>query len=82
VQQCRAAGVAPFVKQLGAVVVSEDRTAPFEAMSGKREDYRDFMAPNGQVWAWRAGLKDRRHGGDIEEFPASLQVREFPVVRR
>jgi protein gp37 len=44
VEQCRAAGRAPFVKQLGA----------------------------------RAGLRHRK-GGDIGEFPASLQVREFPT---
>jgi protein gp37 len=55
VKQCRAAGVAPFVKQLGAVPV-----LPFDASE---------MIPS---------FKDRK-GGDIDEWPADLRVREWPV---
>ncbi|CAN5361219.1 hypothetical protein BH09VER1_BH09VER1_53240 [soil metagenome] len=51
IRQCRQAGVAPFVKQLGA--------APFE---GDR----------------RLKLRDS-HGGDWNEWPADLRVREFPA---
>jgi len=50
IRQCRHAGVAPFVKQLGA--------APFD---GSR----------------RLPLRDS-HGGDWDEWPADLRVREFP----
>lgn len=62
VRQCREAGVAVFVKQLGAHVVSEGRS---ELQNGQR------------VWQWRAGLRDRK-GGDPAEWPEHLRVREFP----
>jgi len=48
VQQCRAAGVAPFVKQLGTKLAKKMK------------------------------LKDGK-GGDINEWPEELRVREFPV---
>jgi protein gp37 len=48
ISQCRRAGVACFVKQLGS------------------------------VWAKSAGAGHPK-GGDIEEWPAALQVREFPA---
>ncbi|MEO8207089.1 MAG: DUF5131 family protein [Chthoniobacterales bacterium] len=51
--QCRTAGVAPFVKQLGA--------APFE---GDRP----------------LNLRDS-HGGDWEEWPTDVRVREFPPFK-
>lgn len=53
VNQCRAAGVAVFVKQLGA--------RPYDGVQLR--------------------LRDRK-GGNIDEFPAELQVRQFPVQRR
>jgi protein gp37 len=80
VRQCQAASVPVFVKQLGAYVVSEERTAPVEMMSGPPEAYRHHRAPNGEVWAWRAGLKDRK-GGDPEEWPEELRVRQMPEAR-
>lgn len=52
VEQCKSAGVACFVKQLGA--------KPFMGV-------KDF----GPV------IRDRK-GGDIEEFPVDLRVRQFP----
>lgn len=72
VAQCREAGVAPFVKQLGAVVVSEERAVEDPA------EQREFGLSS--KWAWRAGLRDS-HGGDPAEWPADLRVREFPIVR-
>lgn len=51
VRQCRQAGVAPFIKQLGAV--------PFDG--GRRLKLRDS------------------HGGDWNDWPADLRVREFPA---
>jgi len=50
IRQCRTAGVAPFVKQLGAV--------PFDG--GRPLDLHDS------------------HGGDWNEWPLDLRVREFP----
>lgn len=53
VEQCRAAGIACFVKQLGAKPYwQEDATAP---------------------------LPLNKKGGDWSEWPAELQVREFPA---
>lgn len=62
VRQCRAAGVAPFVKQLG-----EQRLLPI-----RMPDHPDFDAL-GPIYR----VSDRK-GGKIEEFPPELQVREFP----
>lgn len=82
VKQCREAGTACFIKQLGACVVSEQRTAPADVMEllkswerTKRDPYA--VAPNGEYWAWSAGLRDKK-GGDPAEWPADLRVREMP----
>jgi protein gp37 len=75
VEQCRTAGVACFVKQLGAYVVSEHRTAPDDCFAGTPP----HRAPNGEGWAWRMGLANRK-GGDPAEWPEDLRVREFPAV--
>jgi protein gp37 len=71
VEQCRTADVPRFVKQLGALVVSEERTVEDPAAFGLSSK-----------WAWAAALVDRA-GGDPEEWPEELCVREFPagVVR-
>lgn len=65
VQQCKAAGVACFVKQLGSTPVSS-RPADFE---------------NGDTITGEADLilRDRK-GGDPSEWPEDLRVREFPAV--
>ncbi len=54
-----------------------DWTMPAEVMSDPELALSDFKAPNGEVWAWRAGLRDRK-GGDPAEWPEELRVREFP----
>jgi protein gp37 len=74
VRQCREAGVPVFVKQLGANVV----------------DRCEFFTPENTGWPeangpanWDNGditLKDAK-GGDPEEWPASLRVREFPTAK-
>lgn len=79
IQQCRAVKVPVFCKQLGAYVVSEHRTAPAEAMEHPERITAADRAPFGEVWAWRAGLKDRK-GSDMSEWPADLQVRELPTL--
>jgi protein gp37 len=64
IEQCKAAGVACFVKQFGA--------KPFY-----RPEY-----PNGNTKGETAflDLKSKK-GGDWDEWPADLRVREFPEVR-
>lgn len=70
VAQCKAAKVPVFVKQLGS--------APLIEM-GVQE------LPLHRTRFWRDGLAQRmvydlndRKGGDINEFPEALRVREFP----
>jgi protein gp37 len=58
VEQCKAANVACFVKQLGEYPILDPRY--------------DRSLPG-----WSRKLRDRK-GGDIEEFPEDLRVREFP----
>ena len=67
VEQCKAAGVPCFVKQLGA--------RPFLGQGdwqGKLPQMRDHLAQRGEI-----ALRDRK-GGDPAEWPADLRVREMP----
>ena len=66
VAQCKAAGVAVFCKQLGAHVVSE----PLAWGVGESA----HVVEGGR---WRHKLRER-HGGNPDEWPADLRVREFP----
>jgi protein gp37 len=50
--QCQAAGVAFFCKQLGTNPVDDDGS--------------------------RLKLRDRKHGGDWDEWPEDLRIRQFP----
>ena len=89
VEQCRAAGVACFVKQLG----SRPNTGPRDAEEGFFPrchlcGHHDFgpcgdgtLLCNGCDAAWGQALRDRK-GGDPEEWPADLRVRQFPEVSR
>jgi protein gp37 len=66
VEQCRAAGVTPFVKQLGSHPVVDL--------------YRDEQGtefPTGERIPLRL---HNRHGSDMSEWPEDLRVREFPVL--
>jgi hypothetical protein len=72
VNVCRAQVVAAFVKQLGAYVVSEERTMPWDVGEGP-----GATSIADEVWCWRAGLTNRK-GGDPSEWPADLNVRQFP----
>jgi protein gp37 len=71
--QCASAKVPLFVKQLGAVSVSEER-----AYKTDEEGRANGLTSR---WAWSAGLKDRK-GGDPSEWPEHWRVRQFPEVRR
>jgi len=70
VQQCKAAGVPVFVKQLGACA-----SDPVNGIAGAAlrvpDDAKDLISLR---------LKDRK-GGAMEEWPEDLRVREFPEVR-
>lgn len=65
INECKAAGVACFIKQLGA--------HPFNSDEGIRCD----GGPN--EWAW-LNLQDRK-GADMAEWPEDLRVREMPGGR-
>ncbi len=76
VSQARESGAAPFVKQLGAFVVSEHRSFIHADLTlGTDEEAK--VEGFGSRWLWRAGLTDRK-GGDMSEWPQNLAVREFP----
>ncbi len=64
VRQCEAAGVAPFVKQLGAHPVGRWTESPEKSGLGQ---------------GWPAGLKIAHpKGGDPAEWPDDVRVRKFP----
>lgn len=86
VRQCRRAGVSCFVKQLGSNVIDrndsfggwtdrqwpenlEDRAVIEEHIHGHREEYQGADV--------RVRLADKK-GGDVEDWPPDLRVREFP----
>jgi protein gp37 len=72
-QQCKQAGVACFVKQLGA--------KPFALshcdIQGMEAALSYSMHPSENQMAIYPKLADKK-GGDINEFPEDLRVREFP----
>ena len=75
VEQCRAAKVACFMKQLGAKPIARDRWDMSE------EQFVDLDASE-DGWSEADGpvalrLRDRK-GGDPSEWPEDLRVRGFP----
>lgn len=69
IKRCRENGVAPFVKQLGA--------RPFST------DVRDLVGKaRSQVGSVYWHTTADKAGGDIEEWPMDLRIREFPEARR
>jgi hypothetical protein len=68
--QCRAAGVACFIKQLGLRPFDSACTAePFDGSCGHGKgaaDGRHYLR-----------LEDRK-GGEMDDWPQDLRVREFP----
>ena len=72
VQQCRAAGVPVFVKQLGAHALCGD---------ADRERHPDgtLFTEGVQRNTWHMKLQDRK-GGDPAEWPADLRVQERPLT--
>lgn len=75
VRQCQTAGVPVFVKQLGANVIDHDTTAAHTCPE-------DHCWPDGtKTNGHRVLLRDRK-GGDPEEWPEDLRVRQFPAVTK
>jgi protein gp37 len=71
--QCQTAGVPVFCKQLGSVVVSEERTVD------DPDDQKFFGLKD--RWAWCAGFRNGK-GADPEEWPEDMRIRELPEARR
>jgi len=69
VEQCRAAGVPVFVKQLGS--------SWFDAASRRGVRGSLVVPALNAPWTW---VKPGGKGGDMAEWPEDLQIREFPTV--
>lgn len=93
VRQARAAGAAPFVKQMGANVIDRN-DAGFNGDDDdgwhSAVDYGGHIRVEHDIDGYRddyqgapvrVHLRDH-HGGDPLEWPRDLRVREFPEVRR
>jgi protein gp37 len=74
VEQCKAAGVASFVKQVGAHPFCDD----WHSLPARLREGVPLLAHNPACPRCRR-LKDKK-GGDWSEWPEDLRVREFPEV--
>lgn len=77
VDQCRAAGVAPFVKQLGAEPYEDGQAYAARIPIGVECEHGYDVCPKCDREAVALKLDDRK-GGDPTEWPEDLRVREFP----
>lgn len=77
VRQCQAARVAVFVKQLGAHPVC-DNMENHDLWPCATVPYLESYSPQYQGEIAPLSLHDAK-GGDIEEWPVDLRIREFPV---
>lgn len=73
IEQCKAAGVACFVKQMGALLVTDDDNI-FDWDDVVELDETPVVSG---FSGGRVILSDRK-GGDMTEWPDDLRVREFP----
>ena len=77
--QCAAAGVAFFLKQLGAVVHASDAIDPLDQFPNPDKTVRRFgQGPDHDTMT--IGLMNRK-GGDMAEWPEDLRVRQFPTTK-
>lgn len=82
IEQCKAAGVACFVKQLGAhpqEVAYPQTVTLCETQHWMDSGWTRITDENGQHWRRYYRLKDHK-GGDWNEWQPGLRVREFPEV--
>jgi protein gp37 len=77
VEEGHAAGVPVFVKQMGARPYDSDGFVGVYAPEDKRTPRTAAGTPAGNLVL----LRDRK-GGDMQEWPPELRVRQFPEVRR
>lgn len=77
VEQCKAAGVPCFVKQLGAVSIARSVNDYDEDIGRLWDAHHGWPPPR---FPWHVPLTSRK-GGDPDEWPADLRVREWPEVR-
>jgi protein gp37 len=77
VQACRDHGVAPFVKQLGAAPIANEETWPASATFSVGSDAVQTSLAAVTLDERPLKLRDRK-GGDLDEWPADLRIREFP----
>ncbi len=75
VQQCKAAGVACFVKQLGGSPMEH----PSQIREWPPESQRRFKCLDTVGPLVKMMLQDRK-GGDMAEWPDDLRVRQFPPI--
>jgi len=73
-EQCRAAGVPFFMKQMGSNPLLHRQTSHHEERPGFKFSFRSME------FSQNISLQDRK-GGDPEEWPEHLRVREFPAER-
>lgn len=88
IRQCKAAGVACFVKQLGGFVIDrndagfdgcDEKSWPEHIESEDRVDFEPYgYVDEAQGSLARIRLRDKK-GGDWTEWPEDLRVREFPA---
>ncbi|HVW08372.1 MAG TPA: DUF5131 family protein [Bryobacteraceae bacterium] len=80
IEQCKAAGVACFVKQLGAVPIFPEPAWRALADAGQRVPLLTPKTEHLPIAGYvQLALKDRK-GGDMSEWPDDLRVREYPRV--
>lgn len=74
IEQCKAAGVPVFVKQIGAHPFATGGC--YGVFPNRPSQKATDQGPGGKV-GWTFRLRDRK-GGDMSEWPEDLRVREFP----
>jgi protein gp37 len=80
IAQCKAAGVACFVKQLGSnpqEIAYPDDVTDKEAARWQSDGWTRIWNAEGNHWRKYYRLKDRK-GGDWSEWSPDLRVREYP----
>jgi len=83
IQQCKAAGVPCFVKQMGSQPQTRNDQVADVWFYGDGSDMDTVEGPDHPEYKYQGGkvtlkLRDRK-GGDMSEWPEDLRVREWPL---
>ena len=81
IQRCKSAGVACFVKQLGANPIETDECDECDGYAENRNGNPCVRCDATGEFVSEWHFKDRK-GGDMDEWPHELRVREMPEVSR